>query len=120
MREDCDRFGDICCCINHCQLLAQLAVCSTECALKASRVDWAREYAYCARTRASMHTVQGHEPVLPMRMGVVVKAPERTMMRCNVVTDGAVGDTTPLSTGLPVHSRPPKVWTVQKIDLGRS
>ena len=31
--------------------------------------------------------------------------------------DGAVRDTAPLSTGLPVFSRPHKVGTVQKIDL---
>ena len=34
--------------------------------------------------------------------------------------DGAVGDTTTMNTGLPVYSRPYKVGTVQKIDLGCS
>ena len=32
--------------------------------------------------------------------------------------EGTVGDTTSLSTGLPVYSRPHKVGTVQKFNLG--
>ena len=53
-----------------------------------------------------------------MRMGVV-GVPERMMMKINVsMLLSEIQH--PLSTGLPVYSRPYKVGTVQKIDLGCS
>ena len=64
---------------------------------------------YCARTRDTPPNADGN--------GGESATKGDDGMKCG---NGAVGDTRPLSTGLPVYSRPHKVGTVQKIDLGCS